>query len=109
MVKLRLLCQPPPISFLFFLPFPLPLPFSLPSPFCPPPPSPPQVNASPSLTYTTASDRVMKLDLISDVLNIVLPPEGVPEYVVKGCTCGDYVPTTAHLVLTGVASSEYVQ
>lgn len=40
-----------------------------------------QVNASPSLTHTTPSDRVMKTSLISDVINIVISPSGFPEYV----------------------------
>ena len=38
-----------------------------------------QVNASPSLAYTTYNDRVMKSSLINDVINIVLPPTGIPE------------------------------
>ena len=38
-----------------------------------------QVNASPSLAYTTYNDRVMKSSLINDVINIVLPPTGFPE------------------------------
>eukprot|EP00741_Cyanophora_paradoxa_P017157 tig00020960_g16569.t1 len=33
-----------------------------------------EVNASPSLTVTTEADRVLKMNLISDVLNIVTPP-----------------------------------
>ena len=33
-----------------------------------------QVNASPSLSSTTASDRIMKYRLINDVINVVLPP-----------------------------------
>ncbi|KAL5475649.1 hypothetical protein EMCRGX_G025491 [Ephydatia muelleri] len=38
-----------------------------------------EVNASPSLTSTTPSDRVLKATLISDVINIALPPSGVPD------------------------------
>jgi tubulin polyglutamylase TTLL1 len=38
-----------------------------------------EVNASPSLTYTTVSDRIMKLNLIDDVLGIVIPPSGIPD------------------------------
>ena len=41
-----------------------------------------QVNASPSVAYTTPNDRVMKTTLINDTLNIILPPTGVPEW---GC------------------------
>ncbi len=41
-----------------------------------------QVNASPSLTSTTSADRIMKYKLISDVINIVLPP-GEPEWVLR--------------------------
>ncbi|OUM64814.1 hypothetical protein PIROE2DRAFT_8269, partial [Piromyces sp. E2] len=38
-----------------------------------------EVNASPSLTATTSSDRILKHELINDIINIVLPedfPEG---------------------------------
>ncbi|KAK2143837.1 hypothetical protein LSH36_808g00026 [Paralvinella palmiformis] len=38
-----------------------------------------EVNASPSLTATTAADRIMKYKLISDVINIVIPPGEVPD------------------------------
>ena len=34
-----------------------------------------EVNASPSLSATTHSDRVLKGSLINDVLNIVCPPD----------------------------------
>ncbi|XP_064397984.1 polyglutamylase complex subunit TTLL1-like isoform X2 [Halichondria panicea] len=39
-----------------------------------------EVNASPSLAYTTASDRIMKSCLINDIINIILPPTGLPEW-----------------------------
>ncbi|VDN12029.1 unnamed protein product [Dibothriocephalus latus] len=42
-----------------------------------------EVNASPSLTSTTASDRIMKYKLINDVLNIVLPAGVIPD--VRNC------------------------
>lgn len=38
-----------------------------------------EVNASPSLTSTTVNDRILKYKLIDNILNVVLPPEGVPE------------------------------
>lgn len=38
-----------------------------------------EVNASPSLTSTTVNDRILKYKLIDNILNIVLPPEGIPE------------------------------
>jgi len=38
-----------------------------------------EVNASPSLSSTTVSDRVLKYRLINDIMNIVLPPDGVPD------------------------------
>jgi len=41
-----------------------------------------EVNASPSLTATTSSDRILKHELINDIINIVLP-EDFPE----GRTC----------------------
>lgn len=34
-----------------------------------------EVNASPSLSTTTESDRVLKMGIIQDVFNIVIPPE----------------------------------
>ncbi len=33
-----------------------------------------EVNASPSLSSTTVSDRIMKYKLINDIINVVLPP-----------------------------------
>jgi len=41
----------------------------------------PQVNASPSLTSTTVNDRILKYKLIDNILSVVLPPDGIPEYV----------------------------
>ncbi|XP_064634359.1 polyglutamylase complex subunit TTLL1-like isoform X2 [Lineus longissimus] len=38
-----------------------------------------EVNASPSLSATTSSDRIMKYKLISDVINIVIPPGDLPD------------------------------
>lgn len=38
-----------------------------------------EVNASPSLTSTTVNDRILKYKLIDNILNIVLPPDGIPE------------------------------
>ncbi|CAF3321127.1 unnamed protein product [Rotaria socialis] len=38
-----------------------------------------EVNASPSLTSTTANDRIMKFKLINDVLNIVVPNGDIPD------------------------------
>ncbi|VEL25526.1 unnamed protein product, partial [Protopolystoma xenopodis] len=38
-----------------------------------------EVNASPSLSATTASDRIMKYKLINDVISIVLPNDTVPD------------------------------
>ncbi|GFN96274.1 ubulin polyglutamylase ttll1 [Plakobranchus ocellatus] len=38
-----------------------------------------EVNASPSLAATTSSDRIMKYRLISDVINIVIPPGEAPD------------------------------
>ena len=38
-----------------------------------------EVNASPSLTSTTAADRIMKYKLINDVINIVIPQGEFPE------------------------------
>ena len=34
-----------------------------------------EVNASPSLSTTTENDRIIKMNLINDVFNIVIPPE----------------------------------
>ncbi|XP_074660059.1 polyglutamylase complex subunit TTLL1-like isoform X2 [Tubulanus polymorphus] len=38
-----------------------------------------EVNASPSLTATTSNDRIMKYKLISDVINITIPPGEFPD------------------------------
>ena len=38
-----------------------------------------EVNSSPALTSTTKSDRIMKNELISDVLDIVIPNGRMPE------------------------------
>ncbi|CAG0923548.1 unnamed protein product [Notodromas monacha] len=38
-----------------------------------------EVNASPSLTSTTANDRILKYKLIDHVIDIVLAPGGIPE------------------------------
>ena len=39
----------------------------------------PQVNASPSLTSSTANDRILKYNLINDTLNIVTPNGEIPD------------------------------
>lgn len=41
--------------------------------------SDPQVNASPSLTSSTANDRILKYNLINDTLNIVTPNGDIPD------------------------------
>ena len=38
-----------------------------------------EVNASPALTTTTESDRVLKMNLLRDVFQIVIPPEWTEE------------------------------
>ncbi|KAF4524404.1 hypothetical protein B566_EDAN009320 [Ephemera danica] len=38
-----------------------------------------EVNASPSLTSTTVSDRILKYKLIDNILSVVLPPDGMPD------------------------------
>lgn len=38
-----------------------------------------EVNASPSLTSTTVTDRILKYKLIDNILSVVLPPDGIPE------------------------------
>lgn len=38
-----------------------------------------EVNASPSLSTTTESDRILKMNLIKDVFTIVIPPEWTAE------------------------------
>ena len=40
-----------------------------------------EVNASPSLSTTTNTDHFLKLNLIDAILNVVLPPDGVPKLV----------------------------
>ncbi|XP_075213615.1 polyglutamylase complex subunit TTLL1-like [Lycorma delicatula] len=38
-----------------------------------------EVNAAPSLTSTTTNDRILKRKLINQILDIVLPPSGMPD------------------------------
>nr|CAH8870672.1 unnamed protein product [Trichobilharzia regenti] len=38
-----------------------------------------EVNASPSLSATTASDRILKYKLVNDVVNIVIPNGAIPD------------------------------
>lgn len=38
-----------------------------------------QVNASPSLTSSTANDRILKYNLINDTLNIAVPNGEIPD------------------------------
>jgi tubulin polyglutamylase TTLL1 len=38
-----------------------------------------EVNASPSLSTTTESDRILKMNLLRDVFNIVIPSEWAEE------------------------------
>ena len=38
-----------------------------------------EVNASPSLSTTTESDRILKMDVMRDVFNIVIPQEWTDE------------------------------
>ena len=38
-----------------------------------------EVNASPSLSSTTAADRIMKFSLINDIINIVVPGDEMPD------------------------------
>ena len=38
-----------------------------------------EVNASPSLSTTTESDRIIKMNLMQDVFKIVIPPEWTEE------------------------------
>ena len=51
-----------------------------------------EVNASPSLSTTTESDRIMKMNIIKDVFKIVIPPEWTEEGTIKhgANTCKDY-------------------
>lgn len=38
-----------------------------------------EVNASPSLSTTTESDRILKMDVMKDVFNIVVPQDWTDE------------------------------
>ncbi len=53
-----------------------------------------EVNASPSLSATTPSDRILKYKLINDVLNIVMPGNALPDVKVnrplKESALGDF-------------------
>ena len=50
-----------------------------------------EVNASPSISTTTDSDRVLKMNLLKDVFSIVVPPEWAEEGNTKhgAATCKD--------------------
>lgn len=39
-----------------------------------------EVNASPSISSTTANDRILKHKLLDNVFNIIVPPSGIPEW-----------------------------
>ena len=51
-----------------------------------------EVNASPSVSTTTESDKVLKMNLMRDVFKIVVPPEWAEEGNTKhgANTCKDY-------------------
>jgi tubulin polyglutamylase TTLL1 len=44
-----------------------------------------EVNASPSLSTTTETDRMIKMNLIQDVFKVVIPPEWSDENSKHGC------------------------
>lgn len=48
-----------------------------------------EVNASPSLTSTTVTDRILKYKLIDNILSIVLPPSGLPDVRWNKVPCAD--------------------
>lgn len=45
-----------------------------------------EVNASPSLTSTTESDRILKMSLLNDTFSIVVPPDWMEEGSKHGST-----------------------
>jgi len=50
-----------------------------------------EVNASPSLSTTTAADRKMKMQVMEDVFKIVVPPDWFNENSKHGTNlCNDY-------------------
>ena len=50
-----------------------------------------EVNASAALTTTTESDRILKMNLIKDMLNIVIPPDWTDENSKHGAnTCKEF-------------------
>ena len=60
-----------------------------------------EVNASPSLSTTTESDRILKTNLIKDVFQIVIPPEwtGEGNKVHGANTCKDVKVGTFSLII----------
>ena len=48
-----------------------------------------EVNASPSLSTTTESDRVLKMGVIRDVFKIVIPPDWIDDSKHGANTCKD--------------------
>jgi len=59
-----------------------------------------EVNASPSLSTTTESDRILKMNLIKDVFNIVVPSEWGDENSKHGANlCKDYQVGSFNLII----------
>mmetsp|Transcript_22357 Transcript_22357/g.34614 ORF Transcript_22357/g.34614 Transcript_22357/m.34614 type:complete len:104 (-) Transcript_22357:2-313(-) len=60
-----------------------------------------EVNASPSLSTTTESDRILKMNLIKDVFNIVIPPDWTEEGNSKhgANTCKEFLVGSFNLII----------
>ena len=57
-----------------------------------------EVNASPSLSCSTENDRVLKMSVLNDTFNIVVPPDWCDESSKKGAnTCREM--QVGHFVL----------
>jgi tubulin polyglutamylase TTLL1 len=58
-----------------------------------------QVNASPSLSTTTDSDRILKTQLLDDIFSVVFPPDFPSAETSQGCTSWNPAPEVGQFVL----------
>lgn len=57
------------------------------------------MNASPSLSTTTESDRILKSQLLDDIYSVVFPPDFPSAETSQGCTSWNSAPEVGQFVL----------
>ena len=67
----------------------------------------PQVNASPSLSHTTPSDRIMKTSLINDIINIVLSPKCANKILITTMKCPRSIANIVYVIHSNMTLKEY--